>query len=106
MPANVRKSPAARSDLLDHFVWIGRSSVANARRFLRAADEAMERLAEMPEMGGEWESGTPGLAGLRVWPIRRFPRYLIFYKPLADGIEVVRVLHGSQDLESLLGGEE
>jgi toxin ParE1/3/4 len=27
--------------------------------------------------------------------------YLIFYRPLADGIEIVRVLHGARDIDSL-----
>jgi toxin ParE1/3/4 len=32
--------------------------------------------------------------------LRSFPvgNYLIFYKPLPDGIEVLRVLHGARDL--------
>jgi toxin ParE1/3/4 len=32
---------------------------------------------------------------LRSWPL---DNYLIFYKPLPDGIEVLRVLHGARDL--------
>jgi toxin ParE1/3/4 len=27
--------------------------------------------------------------------------YLVFYLPLPDGIEVIRVLHGSRDLDRL-----
>lgn len=34
--------------------------------------------------------------------MRSFPvfRYVVFYRPLDDGITVVRVLHGSRDLET------
>jgi toxin ParE1/3/4 len=34
-------------------------------------------------------------------PIRGFGKYLIFYLPLEDGIEIVRVLHGPRDVQSL-----
>jgi plasmid stabilization system protein ParE len=40
--------------------------------------------------------------------MRRFPvsdgfdKILLFYFPKADGIELVRVVHGSRDLERLL----
>jgi toxin ParE1/3/4 len=27
--------------------------------------------------------------------------YLIFYFPLEDGVDIIRVLHGSRDIESL-----
>ncbi|MBM3942105.1 MAG: type II toxin-antitoxin system RelE/ParE family toxin [SAR202 cluster bacterium] len=27
--------------------------------------------------------------------------YVILYRPMADGVEVVRILHGSRDIESL-----
>jgi toxin ParE1/3/4 len=36
-----------------------------------------------------------------MWRVRGFERYLIFYRPTDDGIDVVRVLHGSRDIESL-----
>lgn len=28
-----------------------------------------------------------------------FGRYVVFYEPLPDGIDVVRVLHGSRDID-------
>jgi plasmid stabilization system protein ParE len=40
---------------------------------------------------------------MRVLRIREFPNHLIFYQPIADGIEVTRVLLGAQDLEAILG---
>jgi len=62
----------------------------------------MERLARMPEMGGFWESSNPTLAGMRVWAIHKFQNYLIFYRAVSEGIEVVRVLHGARDIERIL----
>ena len=56
-------------------------------------------------MGSLWNAKNPALAGLRVWSIRKFENYLIFYRPVPDGIEVVRVLHGSRDIDTILEGD-
>jgi toxin ParE1/3/4 len=39
--------------------------------------------------------------------LRSFPvgQYVIFYLPLAKGVEIVRVLHGARDFESILQEE-
>jgi toxin ParE1/3/4 len=43
------------------------------------------------------------LPGLRSFP---FKDYLIFYVPLANGIEVVRVLRGRRDIKRIFHEEE
>ncbi|NES81639.1 MAG: type II toxin-antitoxin system RelE/ParE family toxin [Moorea sp. SIO2B7] len=46
---------------------------------------------------------------LRLLPLlRSFPidDYLIFYRPLDNGIEILRVISGYRDLEKLFGDEE
>lgn len=91
----------AESDLLELFVSIGRGSIRSAGRFLQAVDRACELLASMPGMGSACESDEPALAGTRLWPIRGFRKYVIVYRPLDDGIEVLRVVRGSRDLEAL-----
>jgi plasmid stabilization system protein ParE len=35
-------------------------------------------------------------------PVRGFPSRLIFYLPLPDGIEVIRVLHAKRNIRRLL----
>jgi len=34
-----------------------------------------------------------------------FGRYVIFYTPVHDGIDVVRVLHGARDIDAAFGEE-
>lgn len=36
--------------------------------------------------------------GLRSFPVGR---YVIFYRIVQDGVEIVRVLHGARDLDSI-----
>jgi len=57
------KRPRAEQDLVDHYEYIARDKLMPAERFLRQADHAFERLAQMP---GLVESGAricPGLLG-------------------------------------------
>lgn len=74
-----------------------------AIRFLEAADRTFARLAAMPGLGSSIESDRPALTGTRLWPVRGFKNHLILYRTRADGIEVIRIVHGSRDLESLFG---
>jgi plasmid stabilization system protein ParE len=46
------------------------------------------------------------LAELRFLPLfSPFAKYLVFYRPVANGIEIFRVLHGARDIEGILAGE-
>jgi toxin ParE1/3/4 len=41
--------------------------------------------------------------GMRSFPVGR---YVVFYLPLDDGIDVVRVLHGARDIETVFNPEQ
>jgi len=102
--ARVIKRAAAKRDLTDHFVFLAENaSVDVARRFLQSANNAFEELAQMPEIGVSRAFRNPRFANVRMWLIRGFERYLVFYRPLEDGVEVLRVIHGARDIELLFG---
>jgi len=42
-------------------------------------------------------------ADVRLWRVRGFENYLIFYRPLADGVQIERVIHAAQDYQQILG---
>jgi toxin ParE1/3/4 len=91
----------ARLDLDLHFVYIGERNFDAAERFAQAAEDAFEKLAGMPLMGTLRGFSHPRIADLRFWPILGFENYLIFYRPTPSGIEVLRVIHGAQDIDRL-----
>lgn len=103
MTKRIVRPPVVELDLAQIADFIGQQSPEAGLRFLTAAEEAFQKLAAMPEMGSLCVSPNPRLAGLRVWPIAGFPNHLVFYRPAANGIEVVRVLHAARDIESLFG---
>lgn len=101
MNPTIHRRPEARLDLLQQFVFIGEQNLDAARRFLTAAQDACRKLARMPGMGAKREFENPALAGLRFWPIQGFENFLIFYLPTPTGIDVIRVIHGAQDLDRI-----
>jgi toxin ParE1/3/4 len=103
----VTNRPRARLDLLEQFVYLGeQAGVEWAERYLAAVEETCRQLAKFPLSGAPFDSGIERFAGVRRVPVKGFEKYLIFYMPLAQGIDVVRVLHGARDLASLFAEEE
>jgi len=52
-------------------------------------------LAEFPRMGRTRENFAPNL---RSFPVRKI---VIFYRPVDDTVEIVRILYGARDIESI-----
>jgi toxin ParE1/3/4 len=81
------------------------ASLETALRFYDAARTTFEKLARMPGIGERRDSSKPRLAGLRVCRIEGFEKHPVFYRPVDDGVEIVRVLHGGRDIDSVLESE-
>ncbi|MDA1054562.1 MAG: type II toxin-antitoxin system RelE/ParE family toxin [Planctomycetota bacterium] len=93
--ARVVKTSAAEVDLCDIWLHIADDSATIADQFLDLLAAKCNLLAQYPELGER----HPEL-GVR---IRCLPvaSYVIVYRPIDDGIELIRVLHGARDFESL-----
>ena len=96
MPRVVRR-PLAAADILDIWDRIAEDSVAAADRWVDKLDEKLHLIATQPLMG---RARDELLANLRSFP---FGRYVIFYLPLEDGIDVVRLLHSARDIDTFFG---
>ncbi len=97
----ITRSPQARVDALDCAYYIAETASLDASdRFLAAIEAAYKRLAEMPGMGAPRDYG-PAFPGLRMWRVPMFPKYLIFYQATEHQLIIRRVLHGSQDIETI-----
>jgi toxin ParE1/3/4 len=98
--ARVQKREAAKRDLIAQWVWYAENaSVEVADRFLEAADQTLNLLSTQPESGSVFLIRRLELQGIRRFPVSGgFEKILLFYFPLEDGIDLVRVIHGSRDL--------
>ena len=53
-------------------------------------------------MGWNPKLRLPELHGLRLFRVAGFEKILILYRPLENGVEILRVIHGSQNVLRLL----
>ncbi len=65
--------------------------------FDKAVFESLDLLCERPLIGTRNVCVNPKLDGLRMWFVKGFEHYLIFYRPFGNYIEVVRILHSAQE---------
>jgi toxin ParE1/3/4 len=90
MPIVLRR-PRAGADVSEIWEFIAEDSVERADAFVDRIDTKFRALAAQPLMGRERPELAPGLRSIPM------ERYVIFYQPVPDGVEIVRVLHGARD---------
>ncbi len=90
-----RISPRASEDLTEIWSYIADDSLANADSFIDKLYETMQVLSRQPGSGRHREEIAPGIQSFP------FGRYIIFYRAVTSGIEIVRVLHGARDIENI-----
>jgi toxin ParE1/3/4 len=44
----------------------------------------------------------PQAVSVRSWPVKGFGNYPIFYHPTRYGIEIIRIIHGARDIETIV----
>jgi toxin ParE1/3/4 len=93
--ARIVRRPRARQDLIEIWRYIADDSgEPRADKYLRRLNDVITYVAQQPSMGRKRPE-------IQEEGIRSFvaESHIIFYIALADGMELVRVIHGSQDLE-------
>lgn len=93
-------SPQASFDLaqINDYLFAGNSEAAD--RFLSNITQKFELLANFPNMGRRRDQLSSSLRSFTV------DDYLIFYRLIEDGIEVVRVVSGYRDLDTLFDEQD
>ncbi len=95
--------PKADQDLDDQaYYYATEASPEVGHRFLLAAHDTFALLATQPNMGWHSRLKHPGLESLRVFRVNGFEKILVLYLPLLDGVEILRLVHGSRNLQALL----
>lgn len=84
---------------IDHY--LGEGAEAAALGFVDALEAAYAHIGCHPATGSPRYGHELDLAGLRSWPLTRYP-YLVFYLERSDCIDVWRVLHAQRDIPAWL----
>ena len=88
--------PSATADLVAIWEFIAEDSPRSARQLIERIIVVCDTtLADNPRIG---RSRQELASELRSFPLQD---YTIFYRPVDEGVEIVRVLHGNRDIESL-----
>lgn len=87
--------PEAKSDLDEIWWYIAQDNPNNADKFLDRIQETLLTLADHPIMGISRDQIKNGIRSHIVG------NYLIFYFPLQDGVDIIRVMNRVRDIESL-----
>ena len=102
MSLRINELPEAIRDVIGASDHIAAYSSLNAsEKFLEAVKSTYRKIADMPNIGTLRDYGRPQLKGMRMWRIAKYPQYLIFYFATGSELYILRVLHGSQDLDAI-----
>jgi toxin ParE1/3/4 len=102
MAERIDKTSLATQDIEELTAYyLAEAGMAVALRFVDHAEHSFIHLAQMPKMGALVGFQLPQHADIRRWHIQGFPRLLILYRPLLDGIQLVRVIDAGRDFHAL-----
>jgi toxin ParE1/3/4 len=89
-------TPTASRDIESIMDYLAENaSFETAEHFLDQLNGKFKRLVKFPKIGSRRDELYPGLRSV---PLKN---YLIFYRSVPEGIEVMRVVGGYRDLEAL-----
>jgi toxin ParE1/3/4 len=90
--SHVTRTPQARRDAISIWQWVADDNPKAADRLLSRFNEVATLLAGKPGMGRARADLAPSLRGFPVGD------YVIFYRPIPNGIDIVRIMHGHRDI--------
>ncbi|MGB7462831.1 MAG: type II toxin-antitoxin system RelE/ParE family toxin [Candidatus Acidiferrum sp.] len=90
--------PSRKSEFDRDWSYIADDSVANTHAFIDKRYEMLQVLGSQPVRGAAAKNW------LRVCEVFPFGRYVIFYRVVTNAIEIVRILLGGRDTESIFEG--
>lgn len=94
MAHKIVRTPRARRDLIEIWQFIAQDNEQAADKLLDRIENILRMLSDNPKAGRI----RPELAAeLRSFPIGT---YVLFYRPIQNGVELVRVLSGRLDIQS------
>lgn len=98
-------APCVEEELWEIWEFIARDNSDAATRVIEAARATFRMLAENPGLGIKRHFSNRRLRDVRSWQVSGFENYIVFYRGVADEIEVIHVYHGARDIDSLFDEE-
>ncbi len=93
----VLKSVQASRDIEEAFVYIAENDLDKAVYFLVAVEETIDSIAKNPFIGSVRQFQNAKLKNLRMWRVKNYENYLIFYTVEENTIKIIRFLNAKRD---------
>lgn len=93
--AEVKIAHLAEADLEEIWDYIATNNVESAKRLIIDLTQKFRLLAENPQIGRTHDQFVLNLRSFA------YKKYIIFYFPMENGVEIYRVIHGARNIEDL-----
>lgn len=74
-----------------------------ALRVLASAEQTFNTILATPGIGRLQDFRSLQLGNVRAWHVDEFENWLVYYREINAGVEVLDVMHGARDREARLG---
>ena len=92
----IEKTSRAESDAIDIWLYISKDSDVAVSHMLHQIEDRLRSLANMPLSAEDVSYIAPNIRRSSVGS------YVIYYRPMDNGIQVLRILHGAREPGDLL----
>jgi toxin ParE1/3/4 len=86
-------------ELWEIWDYIAKDNPDAAAQVIAATREMFKTLARNPGLGKPRAIRKKRILGIFVRPVAGFDRYLVFYRKVTDGIQVIHVLHDARKID-------
>jgi plasmid stabilization system protein ParE len=98
---NLEITPLAESDVDRRAAYLELNRRGYGRRFFSAFEVTIERIVRSPNLYALAGSKDARLRAMRIAPIEGFANLLILFRANDERVQILRVVHGAQDNESM-----
>ena len=92
----IERTSRAKTDAVEIWAYIAEDNVSAADDLIDQIESRLAGLARMPESAEAVSYIAPDVRRSSVG------NYVIYYRPIDDGIQVLRILHGARQPEDLV----
>lgn len=92
----------AENDLDGLANFIAKDNLDAALKLYDMAAITFSNIALNPKIGKKYKPINSVLKGIRVFPIKSFPKYLAFYQENQDRVKIIRILHHARNIKKLM----
>lgn len=104
---SVERSVQFKRDVEEIFVFIAEDNMDAGIRFLDSVEIGSALLAEHPMIGSPRDFEISKLRNIRIWPVKGFESYLVFYiaEPLIKRVRLLRLIDSRRDLDAIFSAD-